>query len=577
MASTLNTHHSTNVDEASLLFGSSSPTVNLIDLHPQPVHIFRLWQTFLDNVNPLTKIIHAPTMQQLVLEAAGDLEHVPQGLEALMFAIYTFAVTSLSTIECESMFGEAKSTLLAKYRLGTQQALVGAGFLRSSDLVILQAFVLFLVCSPPPPPLYLYRMLTGKLSVRQFYDHRSLWAITGVAVRIGQRLGLHRDGTSLGLSIFESEMRRRLWWQIVILDSRSAALSGSGASVMAHLWDTKPHLNINDSDLSPNMREPPLEHGGLTEMTFCMLRLEIGRFMQHSNSSDAFDGGKHSSSSIAALLVERDKTIDELERVFERKFLRFCDPMIPLHVIIAAVARCAICKLRVVAHHPRQYSEGLKTMPQREKDMLFANCLKMVEEVNIVHSNKSTQRYLWHVKVYFQLEALAYTLSALRQRTTGDVVARAWSQLGQLFEHYPEMLIDRKKALFVAIQNMTIKAWKAREAASTCDNRSHSSTTLKPPRLISILLSHRRPTMTASAAALNMDDCSNIQSRSQLSEQHQINDIYPIDQGLVSDISSNYGLPISSDSFQADLDPMDWASWDEILKGSDLQSFDGSG
>ncbi len=84
-------------------------------------------------------------MQQLILEAAGDLEHVSKGLEALMFAIYTFAVTSLATLECESMFGEAKSTLLAKYRLGTQQALVRAGFLRSSELILLQAFVLFLV------------------------------------------------------------------------------------------------------------------------------------------------------------------------------------------------------------------------------------------------------------------------------------------------------------------------------------------------------------------------------------------------------------------------------------------------
>jgi len=409
-------------------------------------------------------------------------------------------------------------------------------------------------------------VLTGKLSVRQFYDHRSLWAITGVAVRIGQRLGLHRDGTSLGLSIFESEMRRRLWWQIVILDSRSAALSGSGASVMAHLWDTKPHLNINDSDLSPNMREPPLEHTGLTEMTFCMLRLEIGRFMQHSDSSGTFDGEKHSSSSIAMLLVERDKTIDELERVLQRKFLRFCDPMIPLHVLVAGVARCAICKFRLIAHHPRQYSEGLKTMPQREKDMLFFNCLKMVEEANIIHSNKSTQRFLWHVKVYFQLEALAYTLSALRQRTTGDLVARAWSQLGQLFEHYPEMLTDRKNALFVAIQNMTIKAWEARETAFARDSQSHSGTKLKPPRLISTLLSHRRPIMTASAVASNMDDCSHMPSHSQMSEQHQTNDIYPSDHGFLSDISSNYGLPISSDSFQADLDSMEWAYLDELLR-----------
>ena len=137
----------TKFDEADLLFGSLPTTTNVSALHPQPIHIFRLWQTFLDNVNPLTNIIHAPTMQKSILEAVGDLGQVPRGLEALMFAIYAFAVTSLSPQDCENTFGDTRPRLLAKYRLGTQKALIRAEFLRSSDLVILQAFVLHLVSS----------------------------------------------------------------------------------------------------------------------------------------------------------------------------------------------------------------------------------------------------------------------------------------------------------------------------------------------------------------------------------------------------------------------------------------------
>ena len=135
-------------DEGGLVFGSSSAATSLTSLHPQPVHVFRLWQTFLDNVNPLSKILHAPTTQQLILEIAGDLDNVSKGVEALLFAIYAAATGSLSNLECENMFGEARSTLLARYRLGTQQALIRAEFLRSSQLMILQAFVIFLVSLP---------------------------------------------------------------------------------------------------------------------------------------------------------------------------------------------------------------------------------------------------------------------------------------------------------------------------------------------------------------------------------------------------------------------------------------------
>lgn len=132
--------------EASIFYlNRGTATKDLSNLHPATVQIFRLWQTFLVNVNPLVKIFHAPTVQQVILDATGDLSHIPRATESLMFAIYLIAVTSLKTEECEAMFGETRSNLLAKYSQGAQQALINGKYLKSANLYSLQAFCLYLV------------------------------------------------------------------------------------------------------------------------------------------------------------------------------------------------------------------------------------------------------------------------------------------------------------------------------------------------------------------------------------------------------------------------------------------------
>jgi len=135
----------TSPDATVLLLGGLPPGPAAASYHPPAGHIFKLWQIFLDKVNPLTKIVHAPTLQQKILEVIGDLDNVSQGLEALMFAIYTIAVTSISDSDCETMFGEERLTLLTRYRSATQRALIAANFIMTPDLVVLQAFVLYMV------------------------------------------------------------------------------------------------------------------------------------------------------------------------------------------------------------------------------------------------------------------------------------------------------------------------------------------------------------------------------------------------------------------------------------------------
>ncbi|KAF2107099.1 hypothetical protein BDV96DRAFT_458280, partial [Lophiotrema nucula] len=429
-------------DVTNLLFASTRGTVNLRGLHPQPVQIFKLWQAYLDNINPLSKLFHTPSIQQLVLHATGNLDDLPRNLEALLFGIYCVSLSSLSEVECDTILGDPKDVLAAKFRSGAQHALVNASFLRSNDLMVLQAYVLFL------------------LSLQNF-DAKVLWILSGIAGRIGQRLGLHRDGEELGLPPFETEMRRRLWWQIMFVDGHSQKLAGTGATPL--MGDTKRPLNVNDSQLFPDMKELPMEHEGATEMTFFLIRCHVGEFMKRSKSDVSFDGVWGTLSTQAVPLESKDKAIDELQSLFERKFLQYCDPAIAWHFMCQHLVKAVVCMMRFMAHNPTTVQDS---MPQSEKDMLFKTALQVVSWQNLAYTMKEMQGFLWHINMHFQWKAFIYIVSELRYRTAAPEADDAWKQVGLVYEYHPRLSKElSKRALPVAVGNLTLKAWDAFIAA----------------------------------------------------------------------------------------------------------------
>lgn len=129
-----------------LLFGARIPNVTLSAFHPNPGQILKLWQIYLERVDPLLKVTHTPTLQPRIIDAAGNVANVSQGLEALIFSIYCVAVLSLEEEEATS-FGLPKKDLLAHYQFGCQQALLNCGIPRTEDLECLTALYLYLVSS----------------------------------------------------------------------------------------------------------------------------------------------------------------------------------------------------------------------------------------------------------------------------------------------------------------------------------------------------------------------------------------------------------------------------------------------
>jgi hypothetical protein len=188
----------------------------------------------------------------------------------------------------------------------------------------------------------------SQLAVRKSHDPHTQWVLSGVVVRIAQRLGLHRDGSNLKLSPFDAEIRRRTWWQIVFLDGHASRLAGAGYPAWAK-FDTKPPLNISDSDISPTMKDPPLEKEGATEMIFCCLRYEVGQALRRTGTALRSDDSSCHTSQEISLVGLKDKAIDELEILFEKKFVRYCDPAIPLHYLVTIVAKSVIGTMRIMA------------------------------------------------------------------------------------------------------------------------------------------------------------------------------------------------------------------------------------
>ncbi len=69
---------------------------NLREFHPLPSQIPFLLDIFSENVNAVSRIVHIPTISKMIRDLRGsDMSSLTPANEALMFAIYYAAITSM--------------------------------------------------------------------------------------------------------------------------------------------------------------------------------------------------------------------------------------------------------------------------------------------------------------------------------------------------------------------------------------------------------------------------------------------------------------------------------------------------
>ena len=452
------------------VFGFSSANVDMLSLHPLPGQIPIYWETYKDRVDPLAKVLHTPTIEPTVLAAASHLANLSKGFEALLFSIYYGAVTSVSAADCQVKFGEDKNVLLARYRFAIEQALARANFLTTEEIIVLQAFVIFLIC------------------LRRNNDARVIWTLTGLIVRIGQTIGVHRDGSHFGLAPFEVEMRRRLWWQVCILDTRASEDHGCDPTIIEQAFDTKMPMNINDVDIMPDMKEFPPERQGCTDMSFCLIRFEVANTFRRINYIPPGPPRACNEFFSNVTLQDKEKWITECHQRLEERYLKHCDMSVPLFWVTATVARLMMSKMWLMVYHPFQRQDGGASLPSETKEKLFITSLENIEYSLLLETESRTMKWGWLFKTYMQWHALAFILSELCERTTGDLVERAWSAVEKTRDGRWGMHISedsRAGHLWRPLKKLYRKAKEARQRGIQEEALAKQNPTLAPQRTYS--------------------------------------------------------------------------------------------
>ena len=445
--------------------------MNSRPIHPPAERMYQLWQIYIENIDPLTKILHVPTLRPAIQKAVSNIEILPRSFEAFMFAIYAAAVMSLDDGECQQRFSEPRKNLLSRYISATKAALSRAQFMATTSLVVLQALVLHL------------------LTVRDIYEPRAVWTLTGVAVRIAEGMGLERDGQYLGLPQFETEMRRRIWWQLKTHDFRTAELCGQQKfrDLDTGPERTKWPSNVNDDDLYPGMPSLLPESNPMTDMLFVAVRYELQNFVVGRIARFREQGKEPSNFNLHASGRDRaeiDTAFRETEEMLETKYLRHCDAAQPLHLLTNLMVRFAMNTIRFFTHHPRRWG-SIEQTPPAERNFVWDVSLKLLEQQHMIQSNPSLKQFAWHATYSLQWYAFIHVLDTLRANPLIADAEKAWRLIGNTHKNNPDIGFKSKKPIHVAVSSLCLKAYTAREAALRNDN-------LWPPSTPECILQLRR-------------------------------------------------------------------------------------
>ena len=321
-------------------------------------------------------------------------------------------------------------------------------------MLVLQAFVLYLT------------------SMRRCDDSWLVLSCTGVALRIAMSIGLHRDGSTLGLDGFSTEIRRRLWWHLMLLDADLSEAHGVD-SVSPPSYNTQMPTNLDDVDIQPGMDTIPKAHIGFTEMTPSLVRYEImirsRPLLQQSSDRPSLVGGNGDMSNLDSNV----NIISELQESLEKDFSRHCSEAIALQFTTQEILRVKCRMLSFSVYHPfvRDRRASSQNDSQAIRDTLFDIAADIVERVRDLESNPRTCHWGWYFRSDTQWPALVYLLNEVIVRPPSPSVDQAWDVIKHARRQYHAGRLSESQGthgtrgmLFRPMKELTAKAFVVKDA-----------------------------------------------------------------------------------------------------------------
>lgn len=248
--------------------------------------------------------------------------------------------------------------------------------------------------------------------------------LNGLAIRAAESIGLHRDGKTLKLSPFESEIRRRVWWQLVAREGRAAedhGYSQTSGSALSSRVDLP--LNVHDADLHPDMKVLPQPRIGWTRMAIDLTSFSIAQACGRL---------------VEARLDTREQRIALRKQIFgEAKnrmadTMRLCNPVVPEQRMASKVVHLLLLKIDLVYRQRESmmsttgnpgFGSGSHDLPTEEN---LLEALEVLETAQDIWEDDLLRPFRWLTSSYPQFHMMLYILWYLCVvRPQGPITERA--------------------------------------------------------------------------------------------------------------------------------------------------------
>jgi len=271
-----------------------------------------------------------------------------------------------------------------------------------------------------------------------------MWTLTSLAIRIAQAMGLHNENTLSSRRPFDREMRRRLWWQICVLDSHAAEDRASNPVISADSFNTRLPLNINDEDLRFDSFKEVKEQQSFTDMTFCLICEEVFDTARQLNYVPARQIGA-TNVFTQSTWKERTALVMNTQQRIEEKHLIHLKLARPFHWTTRMVADVIIAIMWLILYRPL---ERLPKVPDKIMDPgVLRLSVEVLERSHQLNTDPGASPWRWLSQTYVQWHALAVTAAELCVKTEGPIVERAWAILEPFFNETALHVADSNRGM----------------------------------------------------------------------------------------------------------------------------------
>lgn len=303
-------------------------------------------------------------------------------------------------------------------------------------------------------------------------------------------MGLHSESILAKHTVFEAEMRRRLWWSLVLFDTRISEMADFRTTTLTSTWDCRPPLNVNDSDLRPEMKEPPQAQAQFpTEAIFAVVRSELGDFLRRTRFHMALTSPwlkELFASGAARGHIPEGKELVVLETMLETKYLVSCDPENPVHYMAIWMSRAQLAKCHLLEQRFGISASSARTEAQRLASLSYA--LEMLKCDTKLVSSPLTVGFRWLLHPYYPFSAYVHVVQYLKRRPLSDQAEQAWEIMSSNHEAHFHSSSGGALHLQIFAQifaQTIVQAWDARKLAF--QNIRKQSTMVVPGIVSSVL------------------------------------------------------------------------------------------